>query len=153
MNWNENSAMKQNEAHKIEDDYKIIKKFRTKTERLFDKGPFGGMSPSHIEKIVREKVVDIVRNYEMDVTIEEIIVSGSRCRGLERDESDLDVVLSYYGSVREDTLFNILNEERMTIGGLEVDINPLNTEHTGNLSDYLLGVEKYLSEKTGKTNA
>ena len=110
------------------------------------------MSPSLIEKIVREKVVDIVRNYEMDVTIEEIIVSGSRCRGLERDESDFDVVLSYFGRVREDTLFNILNEERMTIGGLEIDINPLNTENTGNLSDYLLGVEKYLSEKTGKTN-
>lgn len=152
MNWEENTAMKQNEINTIEVDKKIVKEFRTKTDRLFDREPLYGMSPTCIEKIVREMVLDIVKNFELDVTLEDVIVSGSRCRGLEKAESDIDIVVSYSGSEREDTFFNLINEERMTIEGLEIDINPINTEYTGNLSDYLLGVEKYFSEKASKTS-
>ena len=77
---------------------------------MFDPKPLDGMTPATIEEAVREKVIQIAEDYGLDVTIEDVIVSGSRCRGLENAESDLDVVVSYSGSEREDDLFNTLKD-------------------------------------------
>ena len=55
-------------------------------------------------------------------------MSGSRCRGLENDNSDIDVVVEIKGSdLKEDALFNIFHEEGMKIDGITVDINPVRT--------------------------
>ena len=57
-----------------------------------------------------------------------VVVSGSRCRGLENDNSDIDVVVEIKGSeLKEDALFNIFHEEEMEIDGITVDINPVRT--------------------------
>ena len=57
-----------------------------------------------------------------------VVVSGSRCRGLENDNSDIDVVVEIKGSeLKEDALFNIFHEEGMEIDGITVDINPVRT--------------------------
>ena len=57
-----------------------------------------------------------------------VVVSGSRCRGLENDNSDIDVVVEIKGSeLKEDALFNIFHEEEMEIDGITVDINPVST--------------------------
>ena len=125
----------------------IVSEFRAKTEQYFDSVPLDRMTPAMIEEAVREKVLDIARTFDMDVTIEDVIVSGSRCRGLENKDSDLDVVVSYSGSEREDSFFNTLHSDRFLFGTVELDINPINTEQTGTLAEYLPGVEKYLSEK------
>lgn len=74
-------------------------------------------------------------------------MSGSRCRGIEKNGSALDVVVSYEGSIREDDLFNILHEETFEIAGVEVDINPITEEKTGPLAEYLESAEQYLKEK------
>lgn len=51
-------------------------------------------------------------------------VHGSRSREtLYREDSDLDVVLSYRGNIREDSFFNELNAHGMAMAGIEVDIN------------------------------
>lgn len=34
--------------------------------------------------------------------MENVIISGSRCRGIEKNGSDLDVVVDYKGTIRED---------------------------------------------------
>lgn len=140
-------AIRQSEKQTDKSDYDIISDFRTKTEKLFNRVSLYGMSPSSIEKEVKENVLKIVRSSEKDVIIEEVIVSGSRCRGLENVESDLDVVVFYSGSEREDSFFNLIHEDRMFIEGVEIDINPINTKKTGTIAEYLLGVEKYLWEK------
>lgn len=40
-----------------------------------------------------------------------VIISGSRCRGLESKNSDIDIVVEYKGSEHEDTPFNAFNED------------------------------------------
>ena len=88
----------------------------------------------------------------MEAEVIGVIVSGSRCRGIEKAGSDLDVVLEYKGNVREDAFFDILHEDGMEIGGVKVDINPITEGKTGTLAEYLLGVEKHLEEKRQKTS-
>ena len=140
----------QEEIRAVKNDQEIVADFRAKTEELFDPKPLDGMTPATIEEAVREKVIQIAEDYGLDVTVEDVIVSGSRCRGLENAESDLDVVVSYSGSEREDDLFNTLKDENMYFGKVELDINPINTAETGTLAQYLPGVEKYLEEKAEK---
>ena len=125
----------------------IVEGFRFETDRLFHSEKVDGMRPADIEAAVRGHVQQMIDEYGLDATIEDVIVSGSRCRGLEDDKSDLDVVVSFSGSEREDDLFNILHDEKLFFGSSELDINPINTGQTGTLAEYLSGVEKYLSEK------
>lgn len=75
-------------------------------------------------------------------------IYGSRLReGLYTEKSDIDVVLSYSGNIREDAFFNVLHEHGMKIGGLSVDINPISTERTGSLEAYMEQAEQYLDNK------
>ena len=73
---------------------------------------------------------------------------GSRCRGIENADSDIDVVVEIHGEKEhEDSLFNLLNEEKLCIGGVEVDINPILPQESGTLAEYLPRAEEYLEEK------
>jgi hypothetical protein len=47
---------------------------------------------------------------------------------------DMLVVLNYSGSVREDDLFNTLNQGNIIMGGVNLDINPISQEQHGSLS-------------------
>ena len=143
-------AIGQEEIRAVRSEQEIVSDFRAKTEEKFDTKALDGMGPSVIEEAVRERVLQIAEDYGLDVTIEDVIVSGSRCRGLENTDSDLDVVVAYSGNEREDDFFNVLHDERMLFGKVELDINPINTEETGTLAQYLPGVEKYLTEKAAQ---
>ena len=72
----------------------------------------------------------IIEN-DLDAQVENVIISGSRCRGIEKNGSDLDVVVDYKGTIREDDFFNILHEDGFTIAGIVVDINPITEDKTG----------------------
>ena len=75
-------------------------------------------------------------------------VYGSRTREtLYREDSDLDVVLSYTGDIREDDFFNLLQENEMRIAGLKIDINPISLEKNGTLQEYIKRAEQYLDER------
>ena len=93
-----------------------------------------------------------IEDENLDVDIVDVIVSGSRCRGIENNKSDLDMVVEYKGLIREDDLFNILNEEGLEIAGVRVDINPITERKSGTLEEYLPNVEKYLEEKKHKAS-
>ena len=96
---------------------------------------------------MREYIECIVVEYNLDVMLKEVVLSGSRCRGLEHDDSDLDFVLYFSGQMREDVLFDILNDEKFEIEGIKVDFNPIMETESGTLDEYILQVEKYLEEK------
>ena len=86
-----------------------------------------------IELMVEDHVKEILAEefFDEDIWIKEVTVIGSRARGEAHEGSDLDILLEYGGyGVSEDTLFNVLNEERMEIDGIEVDINPINARYT-----------------------
>ena len=143
-------AVGQEEIQAVKSAQEIVAEFRAKTEEKFDTKALDGMSPATIEDAVRERALQIAEDYGLDVTIEDVIVSGSRCRGLENPDSDLDVVVSYSGKELEDDFFNVLHDERMLFGKVELDINPISTEQTGTLAEYLPGVEKYLTDKAAQ---
>lgn len=75
-------------------------------------------------------------------------VYGSRSReGLYHEGSDIDVVVSYSGDLKEDVFFNALHEGGLKIAGIPVDINAISTEQTGTLEEYLESAKEYLDEK------
>ena len=88
----------------------------------------------------------IIKN-DLDAQVENVILSGSRCRGIEKSCSDLDIVVDYKGTVREDDFFNIVHEDDFKIAGIAVDINPITEDKTGLLAEYLESAEQYLKEK------
>ena len=63
---------------------------------------------------------------------------------MEKDSSDLDVVVELSTNEREDNLFNAFNEDGLHIGEVKVDINPITAQRTGTLETYLPQAEKYL---------
>ena len=122
--------------------------FKAKTEECFR--PINGMSPVEIEELVRDFIQQKIYENDFDAEIRDVVISGSRCRGLEKKSSDLDVVVEYTGNEREDDMFNMLHGEKLRIGGVLVDINPITECKTGTLEEYLPSVEKYLAEKAKK---
>ena len=97
--------------------------------------------------MVRDFIEETLIANGVDALIRDVAISGSRCRGLEREDSDLDVVVELICNEREDVLFDMLHEEEFCIGGVVVDINPITNAKTGTLEDYLPMVEEYLKEK------
>ena len=105
------------------DKTNIVADFRAETERHFKE--ICGMNAGDIEVFVKAEAQRIFDDYEMPVEIVDAVVCGSRSRGLEKDDSDLDVVLEYKGEEPEDAVFGALNEEKLVIGDVRVDINPI----------------------------
>lgn len=124
---------------------KVIEDFREQTEEHFH--PVDGMNAGEIEEMVSHYVQAKIIENKLDVKVENVILSGSRCRGIEKIGSDLDVVVDYKGTIREDDFFNILHEEGFAIVGITVDINPITEDKTGLLAEYLESTEQYLKEK------
>ena len=120
----------------------IIADFRAKTNEMFH--DISEMNPAEIEETIKCHVQAKIDEYDIDATIIDAVVVGSRCRGLEKDSSDLDVVVELSTNEREDDLFNAFNEDGLHIGEVKVDINPITAQHTGTLETYLPQAEKYL---------
>lgn len=134
---------KVHEVSKSQQD--VVETFRAKTRDLFHE--LDRQNAESIESMVRGHVEDALQTFDIDAQVVDVVLVGSRCRGIEHEDSDVDVVVEYYGSEREDSLFNILNEEGLSIGGRNIDINPITKDRSGTLETYLPEVEKYLAEK------
>ena len=124
---------------------KVIADFRDKAVEHFH--PVDGMNGEEIEEMVSYYVQAKIIENNLDAQVENVILSGSRCRGIEKNGSDLDVVVDYKGTVREDDFFNILHEDGFEIAGIVVDINPITEDKTGPLAEYLESAEQFLQEK------
>lgn len=122
---------------------RYIMEFKARTENCFR--PIDGLDQADIEDMVREYVEEVMWANGVKGCIRNVAISGSRCRGLEREDSDLDVVVELVSDEREDVLFDILHEEEFSIGGVVVDINPITREKTGTMEEYLPRVEEYLA--------
>ena len=129
----------------------VVADFKAKTEELFN--GINGQTQDDIEQTVWAYLQSKLDEYKIDVELVDVVVSGSRCRGLEKAGSDLDVVVEYKGREHEDDLFNAFNEDGLMIGGVKVDINPITEGKTGTLATYLPGVESYLAEKQAMQKA
>ena len=120
----------------------VVADFKAKTGELFH--DISEMNPEEIEEAVKCHVQAKIEEYDINATIEDVAVTGSRCRGLEHEGSDLDVVVELSTAEREDDLFNAFNEDGLHIGEVKVDINPITAQRTGTLESYLPQMEEYL---------
>ena len=120
----------------------VVADFKAKTGELFH--DISEMNPEEIEETVKCHVQAKIDEYDINATIVDVAVTGSRCRGLEHEGSDLDVVVELSTAEREDDLFNAFNEDGLHIGEVKVDINPITAQRTGTLESYLPQMEEYL---------
>lgn len=141
----EQADLEAKQAEFRENNPDVVADFRARTEELFHS--LDGQSAEDIEKTVYAYVQSQIDEYGLDAEIVDVVVAGSRCRGIEQENSDLDVVVEYTGSTREDDLFNMLHEDSIYIAGIQVDINPITEGRTGTLETYLPEMETYLQEK------
>ena len=120
----------------------VVENFKAKTNELFHE--ISEMNPAEIEETVKCHVQAQLDEHGIDAEIVDVAVVGSRCRGLEREGSDLDVAVELSTNEREDVLFDTFNEDKLHIGGVKVNINPITAQKTGSLETYLPQVENYL---------
>lgn len=120
-------------------------------------GPERGVKSSiqGLENYSKEEITDIVRRdiesklADSGIDGVEIVgmdLNGSRMRGDAGENSDLDVVVEYSGDIKEDNLFNILNEEPLEIEGIKVDINPITKYKSGTLEQFMARSRRYDKE-------
>lgn len=94
---------------------------------------------AELEEEIKDDVLCILEEYEYDnVCIVGACIIGSYMRGEQTDDSDLDVLVEYKGDVREDDLFNLINDEenKIYIYGVEVDVNPITEEKSGTIAQF-----------------
>ena len=121
----------------------VVENFKAKTNELFHE--ISEMNLAEIEETVKRHVQSKIDEYVIQAEIVDVAVVGSRSRDLEREGSDLDVVVELSTNEREDDLFNAFNnDDGIYIGDIKVDINPITTQRTGSLETYLPQVEDYL---------
>jgi predicted nucleotidyltransferase len=123
----------------------VIDTFREQTGHFFR--PVDGKSAKDIENEVRDFLIDKIKEYDIPIQLGEVVLYGSRCRGTEKETSDIDIVVEYHGISREDDLFNLFHEENFYIGDIKVDINPIKEEKSGNIVEFLGRAAYYMEQE------
>ena len=114
-----------------------------------DEVALNGLSRAEVERGVLYHAQGILEDMGLENEVELLAarVHGSRSREeLYRDDSDLDVVISYRGNIREDSFFNELNAHGIAMAGIKVDINPIAEERI-TLAEYMKESEAYLDQQ------
>ena len=114
-----------------------------------DEAALNGLSRAEVERGVLYHTQGILEDMGLENEVELLAarVHGSRSREeLYRDDSDLDVVLSYRGNIREDSFFNELNAHGIAMAGIKVDINPIAEERI-TLAEYMKEADAYLDQQ------
>ena len=95
------------------------------------------MFKADVLNILQENMID-----ESEFNFEDIRLYGSYSTNRNKQGSDLDFLVQYSGEMREDDAFNLLNEQGLTItdvngNEVKVDFNPIRTDVTGSIDEYL----------------
>lgn len=104
---------------RTEGEKKVISEFREKTQKYFH--PVDGRQAEEIENDVKEYIRSKVKEQDLPIQLGEVVLYGSRSRGTEREDSDIDIVVEYQGAAREDNLFDLFHEEDLSIGNCKSD--------------------------------
>lgn len=89
---------------------------------------------------LKEQISRIIRDEffgKDEFELVDIAFYGSRVSGKASVDSDLDVLVEYKGTAREDTIFDVLAEQQLMLEGVRLDINPIKNEKSGTIVDYL----------------
>ena len=123
-----------------------VEDYKCKTERYFNGISF--MNLQDILESISFYIEEFVKEYNQysdeKLIVKETLIVGSRSRGKEKEDSDLDVLVLYEGAIREDHLFNVINDNGFSICDVAVDFNPIKVEDA---PDWLRSAEEYLEGK------
>lgn len=89
---------------------------------------------------LKKLLVSVLREegfMEDECDIVDIAFYGSRTTGRATEESDLDVLVEYKGTAREDVLFDVLAEQGLELEGIPLDLNPIKEEKSGTIEEFL----------------
>ena len=89
---------------------------------------------------LKEQISRIIRDEffgKDEFELVDIAFYGSRVSGKASVDSDLDVLVEYKGTAREDTIFDVLAKQQLMLEGVRLDINPIKNEKSGTIVDYL----------------
>ena len=111
-------------------------------------------SRDEIKSLTRAYIENAMSEAGITAEIAGMEIHGSRNRGDANIDSDLDIVVEYKGDVREDDMFNALNDtdNPFTIEEIAIDINPIRAEESGTLEDYMARSREYDKSKTYAAN-
>lgn len=107
------------------------------------------VSLTEIAEAIQADLELICREYEIPVTLKNIVVYGSRSKGYEHEGSDLDILVEYEGDFREDELFALFHDSEgpLQYHGIPVDVNPIRAEESGTIRTYLPAADAFLEHK------
>ena len=117
-----------------------------------------GDTLENITNAVRTDVLNIaVENNlsEDEFKFEDIRVYGSYSKGQNKDTSDLDFLVQYSGSMREDDAFNMFADAELTLedangNTVKIDINPVNVVKSGTIDEHLVDMDALYQEDNNK---
>lgn len=98
---------------------------------------FDGLTDYDIYNACDEYIEGVIRDSQLNIAQVDMVAIGSRAFGTAREDSDLDILVEYKGDVKEDAVFNALNEEPFELLGIKVDFFPIRAEQSGTLLQWL----------------
>lgn len=121
----------------------VLREFRTISERCFNKLHFWEDLRS-LEKILRGKIT-----FQFDDELFRwcaCVVSGSRARGLEHTDSDLNVFFFYRGNIDENEIKEILDKRPLYHDKVQISVTPVRIWGDGSrIVEVLSAEEEYLA--------
>lgn len=104
----------------------------------------GDYKKSDVEEIAKKYINEKLKSAGITAQIVGISVYGSRLSGLAKFDSDIDIVVEFKGEkIKEDALYDLLHEDKKTIGGIVLDITPITAENSGTIEQYLNATKGY----------
>ena len=73
------------------------------------------------------------------------MVFGSRSRGMEKKDDDLDIMVFYTGKVNKEDFQNLIKAENRILGGVKVDIKIFDLNGSETAEEYIRRAESYLA--------
>jgi len=127
---------------------RIVVEYKIETQQKFLR--INDQEPEDIEEMISNYIQNIIDKYGLEAEIVGLAITGSRARGIEKPDSDLDIVVELKTKEKEDALFNLFNESDYYISGVKVDINPITRYQTGSLEQYLIEADKFFERKVAE---
>lgn len=104
-----------------------------------------GCSVGELTENIKQDIINTLSDYDVsdsEFSIQDIKLYGSYSKGTNKETSDLDFIVQYDGSMREDSAFNILHDVEHTIEDKDgnkvlIDINPINVNESGTIDEHV----------------
>ena len=104
-----------------------------------------GCSVEELTENIKQDIISTLSDYDVsdsEFSIQDIKLYGSYSKGTNKATSDLDFIVQYDGSMREDSAFNILHDVEHTIEDKDgnkvlIDINPINVNESGTIDEHI----------------